>query len=167
MALATITIPAISTEFVLTVPVCARLELLVLCAKGRQFEMGDVTPITIFHILNLMVCLACHSIEYICFVSHLLMGCMTLILVGGDCCDSTCVSTHEFTCGEEIDGYVNIGYPNCRLPRDRWQKLHDSHIFGDPLSLSGYSVALSQSGTLMAMGEPEQVRLCFYSAMIT
>ncbi|CAB9522004.1 expressed unknown protein [Seminavis robusta] len=81
---------------------------------------------------------------------------------GGDCCEATCISSHEFTCGEELNGHTNQGYPNCNLPPDRWQLLHDNHIVGDPLSLAGYAVATSQAGTLLAMGEPEQSRVRIY-----
>jgi len=58
-----------------------------------------------------------------------------------------------------LNGYVNFGYFHCKLLPDRWQPLHNTHIDGGPLSLAGYSVAISQAGTLLAMGEPEQSRV--------
>ena len=80
-------------------------------------------------------------------------------LDGGDCCSATCISSADYTCGEDLNGYVNHGYFHCDLPSGRWQILDRARIDGDPLSLTGYSVALSQSGTLLAVGEPEQSRV--------
>ena len=42
---------------------------------------------------------------------------------GGDCCESTCVSTDKYTCGKDESGIVDMGYPQCNIktePYDQW-----------------------------------------------
>jgi hypothetical protein len=79
---------------------------------------------------------------------------------GGDCCESTCVSTDKYTCGKDESGIVDIGYPHCKNeetePYDQWFQS------GNPVSgvnvdaLSGYSVALvGRGGTVLAVGDSE------------
>ncbi|CAB9528394.1 unknown protein [Seminavis robusta] len=56
---------------------------------------------------------------------------------GGDCCESTCVSTSQYACGAEKDGYVSTGYFYCEKPNDEWQS---SHFNGDAGSFSGFAL---------------------------
>jgi hypothetical protein len=78
---------------------------------------------------------------------------------GGDCCESTCVSTDEYTCGKDESSIVDIGYPDCKNedaePYDQWFQS------GNPVNgvriaaRSGASVALGGSGgTVLAVGDP-------------
>ena len=80
---------------------------------------------------------------------------------GGDCCDSTCVSSGEYTCGKDETGYVDLGYPFCQQQINTWRPNSipiDSDI---GFARSGSSVALSSDGTILAIGEPgaDTVRL--------
>jgi hypothetical protein len=38
---------------------------------------------------------------------------------GGDCCESSCVSTDKYTCGKDESGIVDIGYPHCITKESR------------------------------------------------
>ena len=48
---------------------------------------------------------------------------------GGDCCESTCRSTSENTCGKSGQGYIDIGYPSCVLASNKWELSMDP-IYG-------------------------------------
>jgi len=88
---------------------------------------------------------------------------------GGDCCESTCVSK-DFKCGKDRTGFGDTGYYDCKLEKGVW--LPDSQcgsddpidlcpkgrenrpIVGARLSKAGSSVALSDNGKILAIGEP-------------
>ncbi|CAB9529527.1 unknown protein [Seminavis robusta] len=70
-------------------------------------------------------------------------------LDGGDCCESTCVSTSQYVCGAEKDGYVSTGYFYCEQPKDEWQSSLLNGAFG---SSSGFAVDFSM--TSMVVSEP-------------
>jgi len=88
---------------------------------------------------------------------------------GGDCCESTCVSK-DFTCGKDRRGSGDIGYYHCKLekgiwlpgsqcgsddPKDLCPKGRENRpIIGTKLSKAGSSVALSDDGSILAIGEP-------------
>ena len=78
---------------------------------------------------------------------------------GGDCCESTCVSTDTFTCGKDELGIVGIGYPDCKNedaePYDQWFQSGNT-VNGVAVDAeSGYSVALvGRGGTVLAVGDP-------------
>ncbi|CAB9512223.1 expressed unknown protein [Seminavis robusta] len=76
---------------------------------------------------------------------------------GGDCCESTCVSTSQYVCGAEEDGYVSIGYYYCKQQKDEWQS---TLLNGDAGSFSGYALALAMES--MAVSEPSQDRVRIY-----
>ncbi|CAB9529198.1 unknown protein [Seminavis robusta] len=63
-------------------------------------------------------------------------------LDGGDCCESTCVSTSQYVCGAEEDGYVSTGYFYCEQPKGEWQQ--DSEFNGDTGASSGFAMDLSR-----------------------
>ena len=77
---------------------------------------------------------------------------------GGDCCESSCVSSDTYTCGKDASGIVDIGYPYCNTrtePHDQWFQS------GNPVNRlnvdaeNGTSVALGgHGGTVLAVGEP-------------
>eukprot|EP00985_Skeletonema_marinoi_P011044 scaffold5207_cov84-Skeletonema_marinoi.AAC.8 len=48
---------------------------------------------------------------------------------GGDCCESTCRSTPENTCGKSGQGYIDIGYPSCVRASNKWELSRDP-IYG-------------------------------------
>jgi hypothetical protein len=79
---------------------------------------------------------------------------------GGDCCESTCVSTDKYRCGKDASGLVDIGYPHCNNdtePYDQWfqsgNPVNGLNVdAGHPLT----SVALvGRGGTVLAVGDPE------------
>jgi hypothetical protein len=77
---------------------------------------------------------------------------------GGDCCESTCVSTDEYTCGKDELGIVDIGYPHCNTKTEPYDQWFQS---GNPVNglnvdaESGASVALvGHGGTVLAVGDP-------------
>jgi hypothetical protein len=78
---------------------------------------------------------------------------------GGDCCESSCVSTDKYTCGKDAYGIVDIGYPQCKNkkiePYDKWFK---SGISVNGVSVdarSGAAVALGgRGGTVLVVGDP-------------
>lgn len=73
---------------------------------------------------------------------------------GGDCCDSTCRSTHENICGKAGQGYIDSGYPKCIIGSNQW-KLSGEPIFGlTSASRSGLAIALSGNGAILAVGDP-------------
>jgi hypothetical protein len=79
---------------------------------------------------------------------------------GGDCCESSCVSTDKYTCGKDESGIVDIGYPQCKNeeiePYDQWFQSGNpvNGLNGD--ASSGTSVALvGRGGTVLAVGDPE------------
>ncbi|CAB9513572.1 expressed unknown protein [Seminavis robusta] len=76
---------------------------------------------------------------------------------GGDCCESTCVSTSQYACGAEKDGYVSTGYFHCGQPNDKWQS---KHFNGDAGSFSGFAVDLSRGS--LAVSELLQDRVRIY-----
>jgi len=73
---------------------------------------------------------------------------------GGDCCESTCRSTPENTCGKSGQGYIDIGYPSCVRASNKWE------LSGDPIygvssaSRSGLAIALGEKGTILAVADP-------------
>jgi hypothetical protein len=79
---------------------------------------------------------------------------------GGDCCESTCVSTDTYTCGKDEFGIVDIGYPDCKNedaePYDQWFQSGNPVNGVNVDAESGYSVALvGRGGTVLAVGDPE------------
>jgi hypothetical protein len=77
---------------------------------------------------------------------------------GGDCCESSCVSTDKYTCGKDEYGIVDIGYPHCNTKTEPYDQWFQS---GNPVSgvnvdaESGISVALvGRGGTVLAVGDP-------------
>jgi hypothetical protein len=77
---------------------------------------------------------------------------------GGDCCESTCVSTDKYTCGKDESGFVDIGYPHCNTktePYDLWFQSGNPFNGVNADGWSGASVALvGRGGTVLAVGEP-------------
>ena len=78
---------------------------------------------------------------------------------GGDCCESTCVSTDTYTCGKDESGIVDIGYPHCNIKTEPYDQWFQS---GNPVNgvtadgWSGFSVALGgRGGTVLAVGDPK------------
>jgi hypothetical protein len=73
---------------------------------------------------------------------------------GGDCCDNTCRSTSENTCGKSGQGYIDNGYPSCESASNQWE------LSGDPVyginraSRSGVAVALGGRGKVLAVADP-------------
>jgi hypothetical protein len=77
---------------------------------------------------------------------------------GGDCCESTCVSTDKYTCGKDESGIIDMGYPHCNIktePYDQWFQ-SGNPVYGVTADgLSGFSVALGgRGGTVLAVGDP-------------
>jgi hypothetical protein len=77
---------------------------------------------------------------------------------GGDCCESTCVSTDTYTCGKDESGFVDMGYPHCNTrtePYNEWFQSGNS-VNGVRIDAqSGTSVALGgRGGTVLAVGDP-------------
>jgi hypothetical protein len=77
---------------------------------------------------------------------------------GGDCCESTCVSSDTYTCGKDESGNVDIGYPHCNTksePCDRWLQ-SGNPVNGLNVDANfGVSVALvGRGGTVLAVGDP-------------
>jgi len=78
---------------------------------------------------------------------------------GGDCCESTCVSTDKYTCGKDESGIVDIGYPQCKNeeiePYDQWFQSGNSVNGVRIAAESVTSVALGgRGGTVLAVGDP-------------
>ena len=77
---------------------------------------------------------------------------------GGDCCESSCVSTDKYTCGKDESGIVDIGYPHCnnkREPYDQWFQSGNSVNGVRIAAKSGFSVALGgHGGTVLVVGDP-------------
>ncbi|CAB9525077.1 unknown protein [Seminavis robusta] len=78
-------------------------------------------------------------------------------LDGGDCCESTCVSTSQYVCGAEKDGYVSTGYFYCKQPKDEWQQINDFN--GDAGSFYGSSLDLSMGAMAVSAVYHDTVRL--------
>jgi hypothetical protein len=79
---------------------------------------------------------------------------------GGDCCESSCVSTDTFTCGKDESGIVDIGYPDCKNedvePYDQWFQSGNPVNGVNVEARSGTSVDLGGcGGTVLAVGDPE------------
>jgi hypothetical protein len=77
---------------------------------------------------------------------------------GGDCCESTCVSTDMYTCGKDESGIIDMGYPHCNIKTEPYNEWFQS---GNPVNgvtadgWSGHSVALvGRGGTVLAVGNP-------------
>ncbi|CAB9529225.1 expressed unknown protein [Seminavis robusta] len=67
---------------------------------------------------------------------------------GGDCCESSCVSSPQYTCGAAEEGYVSTGFIHCGLPRDRW---HTSLLNGGVEgSFAGFAVDLSMRSMVVS-----------------
>jgi hypothetical protein len=72
---------------------------------------------------------------------------------GGDCCENTCRSTPENTCGKAGQGYIDTGYPLCVNASNQWE------LSGGPIdgvssgSRSGVAVALSGKGKILAVAD--------------
>ena len=88
-----------------------------------------------------------------------------LFFDGGDCCEQTCISGDQFQCGktgtsgpskDNLNNLIHIGYPRCHLGSSGWQESASSVIGGD--TLSGFAVALSGNGRILAVGEPNEDR---------
>jgi hypothetical protein len=70
---------------------------------------------------------------------------------GGDCCELTCVSSMDFQCGFDATSSVFLGYPSCiELEDDKWYR-HGDLIVGEPFSSSGFQVAISSNGAVLAI----------------
>jgi len=81
---------------------------------------------------------------------------MTFGFDGGDCCENTCRSTPENTCGKAGQGYIDTGYPSCvRASKSNQWELSGDQIHGEnSASRSGHSVALSGKGAIIAVADP-------------
>ena len=77
---------------------------------------------------------------------------------GGDCCESSCVSTDKHLCGKDESGIVDMGYPQCNIktePYDQWFQSGNSVNGVRIAARSGFSVALGgHGGTVLAVGDP-------------
>ncbi len=73
---------------------------------------------------------------------------------GGDCCEDTCKSTNENICGTLDRGYIDIGYPFCKRDSNQWYLSGDKINGVSSVSRSGHFVALSGSGTILAVSDP-------------
>ena len=78
---------------------------------------------------------------------------------GGDCCESTCVSTDLYTCGKDESGLVDMGYPQCNSKTDPYNEWFQSgnSVNGVVTAVAGLknSVALGgRGGTVLAVGDP-------------
>ena len=72
---------------------------------------------------------------------------------GGDCCESTCVSTDLYTCGKDESGIVDIGYRHCNIKTEPYNEWFESGVTAD--AGFGTSVALGgRGGTVLAVGDP-------------
>jgi len=73
----------------------------------------------------------------------------------GDCCESTCISTAEFSCGKENFGYTDIGFGLCKAQKDLWE-LSGQPVYGISISSqSGASTAIGgRNGNILAIGDP-------------
>lgn len=60
---------------------------------------------------------------------------------GGDCCQNSCISTSQCTCGKDAKGYSDVGYPNCVSDSSTWTAAGEP-IEGTVFSRLGSSVAL-------------------------
>jgi hypothetical protein len=78
---------------------------------------------------------------------------------GGDCCESSCVSSDTYTCGKDASGIVDIGYSHCNTktePYDQWFQSGNPVNGLNVAARSGTSVALiGRGGTVLAVGDPE------------
>ncbi|CAB9516192.1 unknown protein [Seminavis robusta] len=72
---------------------------------------------------------------------------------GGDCCESTCQSTPQYTCGAAEDGYVSTGYYYCKQPKNTWES---SLLNGAAGSFSGFAVDLSLT-SMVVVGDSVQI----------
>jgi len=74
---------------------------------------------------------------------------------GGDCCESTCKSSQQYACGKDPTGLVDIGYNFCQEPPNTWIENSNQIISENGrFAALGKSVALSERGTVLAVGEP-------------
>ena len=74
---------------------------------------------------------------------------------GGDCCESTCVSTDLYTCGKDESGIVDIGYRHCNIKTEPYNEWFESGVTADADAGFGTSVALGgRGGTVLAVGDP-------------
>jgi hypothetical protein len=75
---------------------------------------------------------------------------------GGDCCERSCVSTDEYTCGKDSSGFVDIGYPHCNTTDDgQWFQSGNLVNGVNSAARSGTSVTLGgRGGTVLAVGDP-------------
>ena len=75
---------------------------------------------------------------------------------GGDCCEISCVSTDEYTCGKDASGFIDIGYPHCNATDyGQWFQSGNSVNGVNGAARSGTSVALGGGGgTVLAVGDP-------------
>jgi len=74
---------------------------------------------------------------------------------GGDCCESTCRSTSENTCGKADLGYIDTGYPSCKSASNQWLLSGDPVYGVSSATRSGQAIALSGKGTLLAVADPD------------
>jgi hypothetical protein len=77
---------------------------------------------------------------------------------GGDCCESTCVSTDMYTCGKDESGIVDMGYHQCNIKTEPYDQWFQS---GNPVNIINvnagceihFLVALGgRGGTVLAVG---------------
>jgi hypothetical protein len=74
---------------------------------------------------------------------------------GGDCCESSCVSTDKYLCGKDASGLVDIGYPHCNNDTEPYDQWFQSGNSVNVDAWSGTSVALGgRGGTILAVGDP-------------
>mmetsp|Transcript_29784 Transcript_29784/g.50793 ORF Transcript_29784/g.50793 Transcript_29784/m.50793 type:complete len:1440 (-) Transcript_29784:34-4353(-) len=73
---------------------------------------------------------------------------------GGDCCDNTCKSTLENTCGKTGLGYIDTGYSSCVRAYNQWDLSAEQVKGVSSASQSGQAVALSGNGKILAVADP-------------
>ncbi|CAB9527771.1 Inherit from bactNOG: outer membrane autotransporter barrel [Seminavis robusta] len=72
----------------------------------------------------------------------------------GDCCPQTCVSTRENTCGKGSNGFTDAGYFFCHETNYWAPNSEPVESISRRDGLSGVLVALSPSGSSLAVAEP-------------
>lgn len=75
---------------------------------------------------------------------------------GGDCCEDTCRSAPENTCGKvgQGQGFIDIGYPFCARSLNQWELSGDTIHGVGTASRSDHVVALSGNGKILAVADP-------------
>jgi hypothetical protein len=86
---------------------------------------------------------------------------------GGDCCESTCVSTDKYTCGKDESGIADIGYPDCKNedaePYDQWfQSGNPVNGLNVDTEFETSVVFVGRGGTVLAVSDPEAAVVCLF-----